>query len=444
MEKNELKNAGHLTRIKLKNEKRILLIGAFGMGFLPLTNLFGFLTWLYSADDRVGNYYQWPDSSMLLSYGILIAIIVINCFYRTDNQNYAVYPQTNTTRFLSAQALFYALIAFFGVVLLASYLIQYSVVAAIASGNKSIHLIYHFDIGFVVAGFFTLIVYLSLIAALISLVATLVRKFRIYAIAVFIVIAGILIAQPPLAVSLFRAVFGFLIYEHSVMFFFLKGIVLWAVLFILSLIVNKFTVYYRDSIRLSKRVAVGICLACIFTVAIFRVFMVVVVPIALSSSERIDYIYKEPSTIAEDPDMDIIFDISDLPKGSKINIVTTNIFDETTGDTFFSSSGDMRLSYDVGALSSVSGNKLIVSYTMPMETVNQYDIASMANPKLSARLEGDTLYLDYTYDENVKAVFIPVWSFMWQFDHFKGKGIFNESFWETGSHGGGGIYIEIE
>ena len=55
--------------------------------------------------------------------------------------------------------------------------------------------------------------------------------------------------------------------------------------------------------------------------------------------------------------------------------------------------------------------------------IDFYDLVPLTNPRLSARLESATLNIDYTFDKNVKAVFLPIWTFMRQFDYYKGRDV---------------------
>jgi hypothetical protein len=95
-------------------------------------------------------------------------------------------------------------------------------------------------------------------------------------------------------------------------------------------------------------------------------------------------------------------------------------------------------------LQSIEGDTLIIDCTYPFKVVDDKEIGHLMNPALDARMEGNTLYLHYTYERNVKAVFVPIWSFMWQFEHFTGRDLFSESIYGTYSEGGGSLYLWVE
>jgi len=64
---------------------------------------------------------------------------------------------------------------------------------------------------------------------------------------------------------------------------------------------------------------------------------------------------------------------------------------------------------------------------LPHRVVDSENIGRFINAKIDVRLEGNTLFVHYTYDKNVKAIFMTTWSFMQQFDFFKGQNLFNDS-----------------
>ena len=80
----------------------------------------------------------------------------------------------------------------------------------------------------------------------------------------------------------------------------------------------------------------------------------------------------------------------------------------------------MELKYDPLELSNFTGEKLVVSYALPPRIMKLRELGLPINQQVSARLDGTTLYIDYVYDKNVKFVFVPIWSFMRQFDGYRG------------------------
>jgi hypothetical protein len=148
---------------------------------------------------------------------------------------------------------------------------------------------------------------------------------------------------------------------------------------------------------------------------------------------------------------EIVLDASAVPKGSNINIVTminseaivpknvdvTKIEEQIVPKGISMdvvamkniTSADFILKYDKRELSDFNGDKLVISYSLyQTRIVDDYNITPFMNPRVSARLSNTALTIDCTYDKNVKAVFLPVWSFMRQFDRYKGKDFIHEKF----------------
>lgn len=435
--KNELKNAWQLTRIRLKNTKRnrmaffaVVLITLLGNIIPLLVSVFRQSSELY--------YSTVQDFSVIYMVGILIAILVMTCNYRETDQLYSVYPQTNTSRFLSSQAIYYLWVLCAAAASLFIYLVEYAVFAVLAGIYENIVLVYTFNLEFVIAGFFVLIVYAGIALSIITLTAVLIRKFKIYAMLISAILLIWIITNFAKTFELFKIVFGGLIFEENPAVFIGKGILLWLVLFSFSFIVNKYTVYYKSNLKISKFIMIGI--------AVIGVILVGVSPFLIFKTETRQGTITEETEQPPNVMQEIIIDASDIPPGSKINIVTTNIIDFSKPAATYNvmPAQFMELHYDEDILSNFKGQKIIIYYDSPVFTVDDYKLSKLVDPKFSARLEGNTLYLDYSYIENVKAIFNPVWSFMWQFDCYKGKGIFKES--AGSSYGGkeGMIFLSVE
>lgn len=434
---NELKNAIQLTKIKLYNTKKSLIYSLLFVLFIILSNLIPTLFYIFKQADGIMDYII-QDYSIPFAIGFLIGIVVVTCGDKTNNQLYSVFPQTNTSRFLSSQALYYIYILCFAILSLFMYLIQYTIFAVIARLYKNMVLVYQFHWSFVLAGFFVLIVYLAIITAIITLIATLIRKFRIYGILSFAFLGVLILTNMVKTIEFSKRALGFLIFEKNPALFVLKGIIIWAVLFFISLIINKLTIYYKSNIKISRAVIAGI--------VVVGVLAIGVAPLLLFDNMTISS--TTHATEQNIPNInEILIDTSEIPPGSEINIVTTeNIVDDTNqSEIFYGDNIDrMHLSYDENALSSFSGQKILIHYDFPSYMRDDYELTRFSNPKFSAHLNGNTIYLDYSYDKNIKAIFIPVWSFMWQFDGYKGKDIFKEFAGSSSGGGEGYVLINVE
>ena len=437
--KDELKNTWQLTKVRLSSVKsgRLRLLMSL-VGIVYLVNLVAFFIWFRPNENGLDSF-AWQDYSALLFGALLLSIIVYACLYRTDNQKFAVFPQTNTSRFISSQAFIYTLIVACALLVLVLYLITYGIVALLATAFNTVYLVYAFDPLFIISGFFVFLMYLIVFASMVSLVAALIRKFKLYAILAIAIIIGVIIARPSQMLELLEVIFGFILMEHSVLLFLIKGIALWAVLFALSFIINRFTVYYKETIRITGlRVAVVVLAsALIFAVPTFF-------KLQETNSEAADDLSMFAWTRNAEQ---ILIDISALPEGSRIdirpgnNIALVKDTEKLVGTEY--EAGRMRLIYQDGiieeypedyvvvyyneSLSNISGGTLVITFTRPLMERNSHDLIPLSNPVLEARLEGSTLHLDYNFD-SVKAVFTPIWSFMNQFDDFRDKGFVYQYF----------------
>ena len=440
MEKSELSNTIALTKLKLNANKKTTIGLTVIVILLFLLNLIPALIYIFQVADTVV-YRIMQDYSILFSVGVIIAIIILTTTYRQTNGYYSVYPQTNNSRFISSQIIIYFLFACAAIISLIFYLIQYGIFKIISILNENIILAYKFDLGFVIKGFFVLLIYGFIIISIISLIGVLIRKFRIYAIVVFIIIIGLLFTNISKVIMYLPSVLGFLINESDSILFFVKGLTVWIVFCILSLIINKYTVYYKSYFKFSKLIIIGICIAGIFITTISIMY---VSPTKTYTNETTT-IYENETTTTYDMGVEeseqIILDASEIPKGTKINIVSNlNNQEDSSSDNTLS-----RLYLgDTTVLDNFNGNKVIINYRLPTYEINNYDLIACVNPKLTAEFDGNTLNIHYTYDKDIKVVFVPAWPFMWQFDEYQNKNIFNKYLGSSFANGTGYVFIDIE
>ena len=451
--KNELINAVMLARIRFTGRLKggMLTLGV-GTGIILLATLIPALTMIFRYAEGL-NSYQVVDNSGMIFLGWVGALIVFNGKYRSMNQNLAVYPQTNTSRFLAYQVLLHLWIVAIPLFLMMLYLILYGITAAVAAAHDNVHLVYSFDAGFLLSGFAVLMTYLAVLSGIITLISVLLRKFRVYAIVFFSALLILAISNFAQAFNILRIAFGFLLFENSMILFFIKGMGAWAILFVTAVIINKYTDYYKvSSTKQKEEIITGV------VVALFLVIVVVISSIFLltydtdpgnpnmyeqdSYSIELEFPITSEGGIIEPEHGRIEIDISDLPGGSDIDlIVSGDITLIETYETVISSyhfDDKEILTFDDGSelevplghivvfrdsLKNIDGNTLIISYSYPHRVVDDMDIGRLLKPELDVRLDGNTLYLSYSFEKNIKAIFLPIWSFMSQFDHFQGKGV---------------------
>jgi len=120
---------------------------------------------------------------------------------------------------------------------------------------------------------------------------------------------------------------------------------------------------------------------------------------------------------------EIRIDISHLPSGSNLYIEGENINIVATGlATVFTAREFTASVSGTGSLEMIEGDTLIIRFLPPFFNVNGIELFSYANPRVTAYLEGNTLYIEYTVD-NVQVVIMPIWGIVRQFDCFRDRGL---------------------
>ena len=497
--KSELKNAARLTRARLAHS---LTLTSFYISIVfGVICLIALIFYVILLLKETGNSQVVDIKMMDFTFTYMITIVAINtfynCWYRLVNRNFEVYPQTGVSRFLFTQALFFIWSVSLALLCMVLYLVQYGTIAAIAAFRGNIHLIYKFDMGFVLAGLSVFIIYTSVIFAIAALIAALIRKFRFYAIAVFAIALGLLTANiNKSGGSLLKPLAVFLASEQSMLLFIVKGVCLWLVLVTLALIADKHT-YYRASSRVLDSLATVITATSVLYLLLsgFMVHVeiahaqepigagITAIPIPAESSLYIKPIEGKFTTIFTDayglpleepfnigqmatPE-EIIIDVSALPEEREIIVVFNGSGIDFNKDgvniiynaaplhinrsdsalslkskvDYYDYTRKMLLVYSPQSPSNHTGKKLVIQYSPPSHMVDYYDLVPLTNPQFSARLESATLNIDYTFDKNVKAVFLSIWTFMRQFDYYKGKGIVKASVWTMRNESDGVILI---
>jgi len=219
--------------------------------------------------------------------------------------------------------------------------------------------------------------------------------------------------------------------------FFIKGIGVWIILWGLAFLINKFTVYYKSSMKVAAPVVAVISVISVILFIFFSMFTASVISI---SANRNSYSWSPE-------EQEIIIDASGIISGSTVVIKTSNIVTVPMFTGYTVDSGKMYMSIDdqlSQKLTHFYGKQICIKYNPGGYGVGGIDVFSFANPYLTARLDSNILYLEYSYAKNIKAVIVPVWSFMTQFDEFQNKNIFPYGNLWYGYYSGGDIYITVD
>ncbi len=377
--------------------------------------------------------HQINDFSGMLLFGIGIAIVVMEVLYRQNNNTIAVYPQTNATRFASHLIVNHWLVLVGNLLSLSIYLLQMALLTVVAANNPNLIVPLRFDLGFVLMGFFTYVLYSFLLVAFVALVGAFLRKFHIYAAAVILGLLVAVFTNLNRAYGVLQNVLNFLLKESDPLTFALKAAVLWLVLIGLAALLNHYTVYYKSHRVLPMWAvgsAIGLAVGVAGIVAVVGIFAGIAVISEEQEATKIDF-------------QQITLDISHLPKGSSLKLAGNNValLQDDQSEWFSSELMYISPSPDI---ENIQGDTLTVLYRLPEHIANEQDLMAYAHPSFTAHLEGDTLQLEYTYTPNKRVVFVPVWQLASQFTCFQGKNLFVASpLSDYTTRRGGQIHFEV-
>jgi hypothetical protein len=134
---------------------------------------------------------------------------------------------------------------------------------------------------------------------------------------------------------------------------------------------------------------------------------------------------------------EIVLDVSDLPKGSELQIAyNDNIMKQSNGVIMYSS----PMYYSGEDTITIDADKLYVYYRFRINITNGYSMTDYINPIMTATINDNTLYLNYEYTKNIKVVILPAWSMASQFEIYD-ESVVKEGFLRTSSSGSGTIFI---
>ncbi len=442
MGKDELKNLKDLIKLRFRINKwssitLALVIIVFYVGnILPLT------VQLLSGTFTATSYFV-QDISFSFFIGLIVGLLLMEFSYGQSNTLLAVFPQTNNTRFISHQIFQYSYILLVALLFLIFYLLQYGFMRLITANMEEIMIAPGFDLNAIVSGLFVFILYAFLLSSILALCGTLIRRFKFYAMGFWVVALLLILTNMAKSRALISQALSFVTGESDLWLFFIKGFLLWVVIVTLSLWINKNTIYYQISHKpYAGMVLGGIILLLVLVTGPAMLFM--------TNFQSLEYgsTAEEVSEPWEGYEK-ITYDISNLNKGSKINLITNEHVEKMEYEKeYFTDSFKLYIvNYEV--LESIQGDTLSIYYKLPEGVLNGFSLTNMRKPSFNAHLKGNTLSLDYTFKENRKAIIMPIWSIAGQFDQFYSQYRSQDTF--AGNFGfsysrnqTGSIYLEIE
>ncbi|KAB3529074.1 hypothetical protein [Alkaliphilus serpentinus] len=224
MEKIEREHTINLTKVKLRMQKRDMIRPFFILAFLLLLNIILTFSVVFNRMDSVQTIDGLNFSYLIFLVGVIMSLYM-TVSYTTNNHFYSVYPQNNTSRFLSSQLINYFYLLLLSIASLVIYFLQHGIYGILANMKDNLVIVYGFDIEYTLVGFLVYFMYLSLITSVITFIAVILRRFKIYG---FIILTTALsfFVYNDYAKSFLIEVVKLITHENKILFFFLKGIVI--------------------------------------------------------------------------------------------------------------------------------------------------------------------------------------------------------------------------
>ncbi len=437
MDNKQLKNSIELYKIRCRESRTSILILMAIPTFLFFLDFFVVITQVSNYNDApVAFQLNTYSQSMLIPLMIFIGFLLF--YYKKFNTEHEVFPQTNKSRFLSFLLYNYGLFLKVSVISLLLYLIQYGIISIIAKFNGNVLFAYDFSMTFVLWGFIVNLIYGFLAISLLIFIGVLDRKFGLIFRFIFGGIALLfLISANGNSMSEYIIKFvGFWTKEPSLILFTIKSVALWVIVSWLSWIINSNTVYYKSqSQRFPKWIAATVGLLSIFTIATATLF-INNSNTNITSHQEIS-VSEEKYDLLRDGYTQIPLDCSTLNQGDVITIVTDFSPKNESMTVWTNTIDDFKLD-------AVDVEGLHISYKLPENVVNDVNLNSLSNPEITAKLEGTTLYINYSSDKNQKLLFLAPYSFMDQFEAYKDKNLYNSKLGIYRSSGWGDIRVISE
>lgn len=419
MDKRQLKNINNLYKIRSKEHKKalwiiyILLASFFAIDLIAtLMDIF-----TYSKDVTTYSLQTYTTNGLFLAISISIGTLL---WYNSFNNQHQAFPQDNKTRFMSYALFNYITLLKVSVTSLLLYLIQYNIWALIGSLNSNISFAYPINLPFLISGFIVNLLYGSMLIALTLLINVLSKKFHMYFYITFIMFVVAAFFNNGALFITIGNLFSFWTKEPSLGIFVVKCTITLGILLISTVVINNTIVYYKAETKnttKSRFILCGIALFCFIIVISLSVFTHSYPYNSTSEmgSDSIDFVNDNPFKNFEEKEIEVA--LTNLNTDIPIEIVTQ--FNEDEENIF-------TTRYSDSSIEEIYEN-IIVKYHLPCNEVDYINLNYFKNPIVTAKLEDNKLYINYTYDENQKVILLSSYGTMSQFDCFKGKTLFKSN-----------------
>jgi hypothetical protein len=425
-------------RLKMAKSGYIVFVLVFaGLILIPLIN---------NITDIVSNtanpYNDISDLSGFLLFGVVIGLIVGVIIYRTTNVKLSVFPQTNNSRLISSLLMNYFTVVMILMMILVMYMVNLGVFKLMSAFSYDIVFALNIDFKFIITGFFVYLAYGFLLVSIIEFIGAVLRKWTYYAAIILTALFALFIVNFQRVLGHLPGVLAFLVAEPSPLLFFLKATGLWLAITAVTLVINRYTVFYKSHNQILKK---GVVITCIVIAATVIIIPGALFEVSYSSGDVFDddgtFTLNEHDYVSIE---EFTIDISHLRNGSRVDIDGTNIYIMQPESWIWQTNGSAIVS-NAESLYNIHGDTIVIWYRPAWFLVNGIDVLKYNNQQLYVHLEGNTLFLNYSYD-NVHVMLLPIWSLARQFDSFKDTGVLSANVlgFSTGGNSTTNIWIDVE
>ncbi|MCL2654499.1 MAG: hypothetical protein FWD65_02205 [Coriobacteriia bacterium] len=422
--KSELVNTWKFFKLRLRDARIGIWIVLAVMAFVCVWTSVQILINTLGSTDPI-NIYTLSDFSWFLIAVMSLALVILMSRDKNSRKRYAVYPLTNMSRFLSTQLLCYFLIALGIVAAVFFYFVQYFLFVLVSVRKPDVTLAFSLGAKYLVIGSLVLFVWLALFVALLSVLDVCVRVFKLIAFIPLVVASAILLQnQSFLSVLSERLV---LLVPRTLGIFFLRGFIIWLVLFGIAFVLNKPAGHLRVLgsaswsswlIYVPLIVVTGAFVLSASGTALGGRFF----PLGLSN-------YTTPGMKT------ITLDASRASGSSAIEIRQRVFQGDASNPSDLGVPGGICLHGDQGLFFEgespgegdvFTGQKVVVTYQLPTYLTNNPKLMEYARPELAAQLNGTVLNIDYRYAHKVNVIYPSTWVVLNEFTKYDYENIGKE------------------
>ncbi|MCL2746237.1 MAG: hypothetical protein FWE48_03990 [Coriobacteriia bacterium] len=421
----ELNNARALFLFKLREARKGVFVILLVITVLVAANVvFALLGYgVGGSGDQfstLANHYFMDYSVLVLVFAPLIVAYVFWQEFRGKN---SIYPQTSISRFLSVQALSIFLVLLALCIIVVVHLLSYGIFFLIASldlAQSKLIMGYSFSPAFLAAGFLAALVFLVMVTTTISFVVYAVRAFKLFAalpiaaLPVFYTILPATWSESARGIDWVRMQLEMGIQRffepESLNSFLIACVVVTAALLLVSIALKVLLPDDKGATGKSWILAIA-----------FAPYVALTLMIGLSIYIGFGQPFTPASASEVLPQETVVIEVdaSQVPEGSQIQIIERSYHRDTQEVTPYVflglqtyTDGPFKSPWGGEAGSVFAGDSIVVTFEPARFEFASPALLELAQPEITARLDGDRLYLEHSVEGEGTVVFMPIWSMM--------------------------------